>query len=697
MAVINKLRNSKWVLIVILVSLLIFVLTDFFSGNNNISTSPDNVGEIDGTGITVQEFETKYREILAQFEANGQAINDESKDQASMYAWNQFIQANIVEKEYNKLGLDVTLEESSILLYSDNAHPTIKQYFSQDGVFSPSNVINFRNQVAAKDPKSMEQFEMIVKQIVLETKSRKYTSLISKSMYATSLDAEDDFFASSSEANGKSITLNFGNLDDKDFKVTDNELKSYLKKHASDFKQKESRDLEYVMVSVLPTLQDTLAIKQEVEALIPTFRTTDNDSLFVSMNSSEPFDPNFQSRGSYDKSIESRLFSAPKDSIIGPLYANGVYSLVKVLDTKLDSVFYMSAFRAEIYVKGTTKQDTLDAIAKAKKLAAESKSSANPMAFLQEKNFSGELGTVTDMGWFREGTQPVEFNKAFKTLAYGDATVVQAPYGLFLVKLNQPKSNQLIKIAQLKRKIEPMSSTQDSLYQVVSDLRNELVGKDGEFDVITKKFKLNKGVANNVKATDKAMTGIPGTSEVVRWSYNDKRENGDYSDVIVTDNFYIVARLAKIKEEGTADFEEVKEKLTRLVIDEKKADKLKSQMNDAIKSSKTVDEIAGKLNTIAHPIKYLYFNASAVEFTGNDMALVGYVFGLNPKTISKPIVSKNGVHLFFVDEIKKPELPTSLKSRQDILYMQKKQQAYSLSYEALKKAGNVVDERYKYY
>jgi hypothetical protein len=249
MAVINKLRNSKWVLIVILVSLLIFVLTDFFSGNNNISTSPETVGEIDGTGITVQEFETKYREILAQFEANGQAINDESKDQAYMYAWNQFIQANIVEKEYNKLGLDVTLEESSILLYSDNAHPTIKQYFSQDGVFNPSNVINFRNQVAAKDPKSMEQFEMIVKQIVLETKSRKYTSLISKSMFATSLDAEDDFFASSAEANGKSITLNFGNLDDKDFKVTDDELKSYLKKHASEFKQKEGRDFEAKNVS----------------------------------------------------------------------------------------------------------------------------------------------------------------------------------------------------------------------------------------------------------------------------------------------------------------------------------------------------------------------------------------------------------------------------------------------------------------
>jgi peptidyl-prolyl cis-trans isomerase D len=270
-------------------------------------------------------------------------------------------------------------------LYSDNAHPTIKQYFSQDGVFSPSNVINFRNQVAAKDPKSMEQFELIVKQIVLETKSRKYTSLISKSMYATALDAEDDFFASSAEAKGKSITLNFGNLEDKDFKVTDDELKSYLKKHASDFKQKEGRDLEYIMLSVLPTKQDTMAIKQEVESLIPTFRTTDNDSLYVAINSSEPFDPYFQSRGTYDKAIESRLFSAPKDSVIGPLYANGVFSLVKVIDSKLDSVSYITAFRAEIYVKGTTKQDTLDAIAKAKKLAAESKSSADPFSFLQQK------------------------------------------------------------------------------------------------------------------------------------------------------------------------------------------------------------------------------------------------------------------------------------------------------------------------
>jgi peptidyl-prolyl cis-trans isomerase D len=697
MAVINKLRNSKWVLVVILVSLLIFVLTDFLTGDKNFTNSSESVGEIDGTKITLPEFDAKYQDLLQQFENNGQFPTEDVKEQASMYAWNQFIQTYIIDKEYSKLGIDITPEESGRLLYSDDAHPTIKQYFSQDGVFSPSNVINFRNQVAKKDPKMMQQFELIVQQIALDVKSKKYNSLVSKSIYATSLDAEDDYFASSAEAIGKSLTINFANFDDKEFPVTDAELKSYFNKNKKDFKQKDSRDIEYVMINILPSRSDTAETLYELISMKESFESNDNDSIYVSLNSSLPFDNNYQSRGSYNKQIENTLFNSPLDTVIGPLFYDGGFSLFKVLDKKQDSVLYFSGVRVDIIVSGMTKQDTLAAIAKAKKLATESRGAQNSLEFFQSKANTGEIGPAYDMGWFREGTQPDEINKAIKNLSNEDFTVVKSPYGLNLIKLTTTPSRQLIKVAQVRKTVEPLSSTLDSLYNRLSDFRNTLEGKEGEFETQIKKFGFVKAIANNIKPDDKRMTAIPGTSDVVKWCYNEKRKKGDYSEVIVTDNLLVVAHLVKIKKEGTADFEDVKESIKPLVVNEKKAEKIKTQIADALKNGNTIEKVAEALKTVSYPINSLNFNSPNISYTGNDMSLVGYAFGLKPKTLSRPIVSSTGVHLLFIDEIKKPEMPASLKSRQDIIYMQKKQQVISSTFEALKKASNVKDERYKFY
>ena len=146
MSILNKLRNSTWVLMIILVSLVLFVVSDYFSSKSKFGFGgTQNVGEIAGTSISVLEFDAKYKELLAQLNSNGSGETEQTKEQASSYAWNQFVQTLIVDKEYASLGLDISVAEAGKLLYSDDAHSTIKQYFSKDGQFSPSNVINFKN------------------------------------------------------------------------------------------------------------------------------------------------------------------------------------------------------------------------------------------------------------------------------------------------------------------------------------------------------------------------------------------------------------------------------------------------------------------------------------------------------------------------------------------------------------------------
>ena len=700
MAVLNKLRNSTWVLIVVLVSLGLFVASDYFSSSNKykFSGSDQNVGEIDGKAIALTDFDVRYKNLLAQIASNGGGETDENKDQASMYAWQQLIQELVVDKEYDLLGVDVSEEEAGKLLYSEDAHPTIKKYFSNNGVFSPSNVIGFKNEQAKKDPKMMEQFELIINQIINEVKYRKYNSLLAKSLYATNLDAEDELLSSQGNINGKSITLNFANIEDKTIKFTDADLKEYINKHKEDFKQKASRDLEYILIDVSPSKADTMALVDELRNELANFNAAEDDSIYVTLNNSlVPYDTNFQSHGSYDKAIESRLFAAKKDTAFGPVFYNGGYSLFKIVDTKKDSSFYFHAIKVEVAIKGTTKADTMDALNNAKKLIAEAGSAPNALDFYNNKVNTGEVLYAQDLGWLREGSQIEEVNKVMKTMTAGQSSALKTMSGVSIVKLLEPKSYDLIKVAEMRKNVEPLQATEDAAFQKASNFRSALTGKEGEFDVITKKMGIAKSVANNVKDVDKTMTGIPGTKEVVRWAYAEDRDEGDNSDVITCDNLLIVANLKRIKEEGTAEVDDVREKVTRLVINEKKAEILKAKFETAMKSAKSMDLIAAGVQSIVQPFNNISFYANGVPFAGNDPKLIGYICGLKVNQISRPIISNDGVHVFLVENASFPQIPADLKPTKDMVYGQKKQQVYNLVLEALKKARNVKDERAKYY
>lgn len=701
MAILNKLRNSTWVLILVLVSLGLFVASDYFSSNKyNFGSSDESVGEIDGKKIKYVDFDQKFNQLLEQLKTNNNGVETpELREQASTYAWNQYIQEMVVDKEYAKLGVDVSPDEAGSLLYSNDAHPMIKQYFSRDGVFSPTDVINYKNQVAKKDPKAMAQFELVVKQIILEVQNRKYNSLVSKSIYATSLDAEDEISSNSTNIKGFSVTLNYATVDDKTIKITDEDLKEYINKHKEDYQQKPSRDLEYIIIDVTPTKQDTVIAREELAKLAADFATTDNDSDYVAVNSNVPYDNTFKPHGSFNKAVESHLFAAKKDSVIGPIYYDGSYSLFKVVDSREDSIMYYHAIKADIPVKGTTKMDTADAIASAKKIIAESASAPDALEFFKTKSNTGELSYAYDMNWVKQGTQPEEFEKALKTLGAGQATVVKSIYGLSILKLVEPKSSREVKVAEVRQPISAQKQTEDDAFRKATMFRNSLKGEKDEFEPATKKAGLAKGIANSVKESDKTMTGISGTRDVVRWAFNRDRKAGDYSDVISStdDNLLIVAHLVRIKKEGTAEVDDVREKVTKLVMDEKKAAILIEKFNNAMKTAKTMQALALGVKSAVMDIPTLNFNSPNVQFTGNDNRLVGFVCGLKPNTMSKPVASNDGVHVFWVESISKPDMKIDLKYTKDNMFSQRKQQVQNYVFEALKKSSDVKDERYRFY
>jgi peptidyl-prolyl cis-trans isomerase D len=673
------------------------VISDFITNYNKYTSggSKGEVGSISGDKVKLDEFDLKYKQTLAQYEATGQPIDENAKTQVSNVVWNQFIQERIIEKEYEKLGLVVPTDEAAVLLYTNDAHPLIKQNFSQqNSEFDPTIVRKIIDQ-NKKNPEIMGQIERLIKQVFLETQNRKYTSLISKSLYATSLDVEDDYYTNTSNLKGKIVSLNFITIQDKDVKVTDAEMQEYINNHKEDFKQDNLRDIDYAAWYITPTKEDTTAVRDQLANEISKFNLAENDSVFVTLNNS-PFDNTYKSPGRLPAEISSMIMNAPKDSVLGPIYYQGGYSLFKVTGIKEDSLSNVHAVKCEVPIKGNTKQDTMNALAEAKKIALQVKASSNAMELLNQKSTVGEVINPYDMGWFNETTQPTDINKIIKGMNNGDAVAAKTIFGVSVIKIVAPKSKKLVQLAEVRRGIEPLQSTQDNAYNKALEF-TALLNDKTDFEKVTAKAGVAKAIAKDIKESDNVIMGIPDSREIIRWIYNEDRKVGDYSEVFSLSDRLVVVRVAKIKKEGTKSLDDARADVEKLVRNEKKAAMLKAQFDKVLPNAKTMEDVAIGVKSIAQPIDAITFGSSSVPFAGSDPKLVGYLFGTKLNTISKPFVSREGVHVLFVESIVKQQLPTTLSTRKGTLYAETKGRIYENILNSLKKSEEVKDFRFRYY
>ncbi|MBQ2339680.1 MAG: SurA N-terminal domain-containing protein, partial [Bacteroidaceae bacterium] len=122
MAVLQKIRNRGILLVsIIAIALFLFVMGDLLRGGEGlINQSRQNVGEIDGTSVSIQDYQSVfedfqvYNEIAQQRTSTSEEENNQLKDMA----WNTMIQNKLIEKECNALGIGVTDDEVAEVIRS---------------------------------------------------------------------------------------------------------------------------------------------------------------------------------------------------------------------------------------------------------------------------------------------------------------------------------------------------------------------------------------------------------------------------------------------------------------------------------------------------------------------------------------------------------------------------------------------------
>lgn len=701
-SVLQKIQNQTGCLLLVIgIAMLAFVLTDLVSSGSSIFSSNDNsVGEISNEPVSYDEYNQTYEALKAQLIQNnpGIAFDENMSKQYQQQAWNMIIESRLVEPEYEKLALTVSLAELEDLTIGDNTHPQIQQSFRnpETNQFDKQRLIRFLKEDINSNPEALQNWNSFQQQFTASLIAQKYSQLITSSVYTTDLEAANYGRDNNQTKNATVVSLPYSQYEDSTLSVSDSEILSYMKAHSSKFERDASRDIEYIRLNVIPSQEDSMDMIFQAKEIAQKFVETKDDSAFVSiMNSETPFNKTFQRRGSFLASVENEIFSANIGEVVGPAQENGIYSVYKVTGIGTDSISSIRGSHILINVTGT---DTAQAEKSARELISQIKAGATTFeAEANKKNYDASRGNGGDLGWVTKDSRAYPsklINRLFRS-PKGQYFVVRSNKGVHIGKTTSQISRKTVQVAVVDQKIFPSTKTDGEYYKMAGDFLTKANG-DKSFEEVAEELGLTKRVANDIKESSLAIPGVSNPNSIAKWLFDDASNEGDISSIIDIDGNYYVARITNIKAKGLADINEERSEVENILLDQKKSEKLYARMSEALKKSSNADELANELEISPVSIPAASFNNSSIPYIGRDLIISGTIFGLPVGGKSDIIKGERAVALVYLNNDNQYEA-TDAEDLKVQITDQVKQEMQQKSRKTLIENGEVIDLRYRFY
>jgi peptidyl-prolyl cis-trans isomerase D len=282
----------------------------------------------------------------------------------------------------------------------------------------------------------------------------------------------------------------------------------------------------------------------------------------------------------------------------------------------------------------------------------------------------------------KEFADYIFYNKA------GDRAVVKTDFGYHVIEiLTQKNFEEGYKIAYVSKKIvssqetDDLSSTKATQFAGVSrDVKS--------YDEQVTKLNLAKRTAENIKPMDYAVANMPSRA-FVKWIYENKV--GAVSEPFDFKDKYVVAIITGSFEEGVQSAAIARVMVEPIVRNQKKAAQLMSKVGTAA----NLQAVAGMFKQPINSIDTLRFSEQFIPNLGPETKVIGSA--LNKKNLNKVSSAIEGQSgLFFIETRQIGALPSfnnSVEEQQKSLSQQMRQYAMYGSFEALKKAATIKDNR----
>ncbi len=696
MAIISTLRDKmgKFLVVVVGFSIAAFVLGDILGPNSSIGNQNQNiVGEINGEDIDMIQFNAIFEQLSYNFSLNnGRSPNNQELSGIRDQAWEKLINDISYVEQYKELGLSVSDRESVDMVQGDNIHPMILEAFTDPntGVFNIDNVIGYLQNLS-NQPVNQQQawfsFESNLKPMRLRTK---YDNLLSLTTNVNTLQSKSEYFKLSNTVNLSYYFVPYYKIPDSLFDVSNNEMKRFLSKNKDDYKQEESRSINYLYFPLEPSQDDSSFYRNEITEIISSLNSGQiNDSTFALLNS-DGFNPYI--RFNADE-LPDELVDKEEGYVSDYQFKDGGIVVYKLSGISDDKEFKA---RAKHILLKFNDQDKNSVRSEASRILSLLRNGSDFDETARTYSQDGSASNGGDLGWFSEGRMVAPFEDAVfaRTRSGLIPRVIESEFGFHIIYVTQPKTKKSYLVTTILKEIIPSDNTRNNIYRDAEMFKIDAMSSNTSFKNFSEENGYKIITEQDLDKNASNLSDVDNARSVILWSYDDSRDSDDISDVIELDDGYIVAHLSDIKKEGTKDISDVENSIRKSVINDKKYE----YVSELVKGYSSLEDIK---STFEYGEIYetpdLDFNTNSIQNVGFAPEAIGVAFSMQDNELTKPIKIDDGV---IVLKLNQKNMADSLSNYTDygISLLQANKFTSSLKIDqAIKKFSDIEDFRYKFF
>ena len=715
MAVLNKIRQrSIFLIIIIALALFSFIIGDIFTNMGSADKSQNVVATVNGDDIERGAFMNQVENIQRQ--SGGSVTNT----QAMNRVWDQEVRNKVMQTQYDALGISIERDYMRQLLKQNLG--SLEEFKNEAGLFDEDKLNEFIANLKAIAPetttlngspvnyKAWTDFEQTISQTGVQ---QTYFNLVKAGVIGTLTEGELDYQLENDKADLKYVQIPFSSIPDSVLKIKKSDIKNYIKKHSKKYEVEASRDLVYVQFKEQASLEDEQAIQAELSALVDDkvefneaakanetvigFKNSSDANAFVNANSSVKYNNNFVFESSLPKADLKAMVSLGVNDVYGPYKDGDSYKLSKLVTKKMISdstkvrhilIPFVGGVRVDPSVTST------DAQAKAQadsiyKVLKTNRSKFNSLLVLSSDKVSNEKDGVIEFA-YTDG-----FAEEFKAYSFenskGSLGVVKTDFGYHVIEiLSQGPKQQAYKIATIVQEIEPSVKTIDDVFKNKSKF--EIAIAKSDFNEVSDQANYKTMPVSSIKELDESIPGIGMQRAIVRWSFEDGTEVGDFKSFNISGGGFVVAKITAVNEKGLMSVEKASVTALPEIRKEKKAALIIGRI-----SATTLDAIASEEGQTVKTAISVNMKNPTLSGAGREPKVIGTVFGLTEGATSKLVVGLNGVYAVQLTKLTTASELPNYQAAANRVGQAKSNAVNSKLYTALKDAAEIEDNRASFY
>jgi len=701
MAVLSKIRQRSFFLIVIIaLALFSFVLADVIQ-SGTFGNSANNIGSVNGTDISGQEF----MQQVAMIEKQGQGMTN---TQAINSAWEQNVRSIILGEEFEKLGLKIGDEQLINVIKQNPNFAQNQQFLNAAGQFDENKfkeyIKSLKNAPNQEQWLQWKEFEKNIEKYAVE---QMYNTMIKSGVVTTKAEGKFAYQMEADKADFDYVTVAYSTVSDDQVKVSDDEILEYMKKNAKKYKSDNTRSIDFILVENKPSKEDEAAMLTSINNVLngkvvyneqtksndtlPGFRAVSNVGEFVNANSDIKFDSTYLAKKDLPIEFQEQLFNLPAGAVFGPYVHNGHQCVSRMIGRKPNA----SAKASHILIayKGAERSSATRTKEEAQKLANDllTQVKANPTNFAMlamansddpgSKNNGGEYDNIAP------GQMTPKFNDFVFNNPVGTMGVVETEFGFHVMKVSG--KNDAVLLGTIAQKIQASDATIDAAYTKASQLESSAT-ENKDFEAVAKKAGLVVTPATNIRAYDEYIQGLGSQREMVRWSFNEETEVGNVKRFEAPQGF-VIAKLKDINDTGLLPIDVAKQSVEPILKDQKKAEIIKKKMSgtslEAVSKSSGASVLTATGVSIKNPI---------IPNVGMESKVVGKAFSLASGKTSDIIEGTSGMFIIRTKKVTKAPAISNYTTYINQDRTQNQSYAMSKAYTAIKDKADIKDNRAKF-